>query len=101
MPVKDTIKVVDGEGYAKTTPDRRTLWQVQTPQVFRYSLVREAYGRLMEKKISSVTDDAMVVETMTDTRVRLVEGSYRNLKITTPEDLEAAEIFLKKNQISC
>ena len=55
----------------------------------------------MEKKISSVTDDAMVVETMTDTRVRLVEGSYRNLKITTPEDLEAAEIFLKKNQISC
>ena len=98
MPVKDTIKVVDGEGYAKTTPDRRTLWQVQTPQVFRYSLVREAYGRLMEKGISSVTDDAMVVETMTDTRVRLVEGSYRNLKITTPEDLEAAEIFLKKNR---
>ncbi len=100
MPVKDTIKVVSEDGWAAATPDRKTLWQVQTPQVFRYSLVKEAYRRLLEKQIGSVTDDAMVVEKMTDSRVRLVEGSYRNLKVTTPEDLECAEIFLKKNQIS-
>lgn len=93
MPVKDTIKVADEGCFAVQTPDRRTLWQVQTPQVFEYTLIREAYEKLMTEEPGGITDDAMVVETMTDFRVKLVEGSYRNIKITTPEDLEIAAVF--------
>lgn len=98
MPVKDTIKVSDSDGFAKATPDRSTLWQVQTPQAFSYSLVREAYDRLMENPSlqQGITDDAMVVERFGGVRVRLVEGSYENLKVTTPEDLTLAEALLQK-----
>lgn len=98
MPVKDTIKVSDSDGFAKETPDRSTLWQVQTPQAFSYSLVREAYDRLMENPSlqQGITDDAMVVERFGGVRVRLVEGSYENLKVTTPEDLTLAEALLQE-----
>ena len=61
MPVKDTIKIVDENGFVKETPDRNTLWMIQTPQVFDASLIKEAYSRLMQKKDSGVRDDAMVV----------------------------------------
>lgn len=100
MPVKDTIKVVDEAEYAVQTPDRNTLWQVQTPQVFDTSLIIEAYDRLMQEKERlaaegiGITDDAMVVETLLEHPVKLVEGSYENIKITTPEDLVIAEAFL-------
>ena len=87
MPVKDTIKIVDEEGYAVQTPERRLVWQAQTPQVFSFSLVYEAYRKLIADGIADVTDDAMVVEKESSVRVKMVEGSYRNLKITTPEDL--------------
>ena len=100
MPVKDTIKIADEEGFAARTPARRLVWQVQTPQVFSFSLVYKAYRRLIEAGIANVTDDAMVVERMTATRVKLVEGSYRNLKLTTPEDIAVAEAVagrLKEN----
>lgn len=93
MPVKDTIKIADEEGFAAQTPDRRKVWQVQTPQVFEYELIKNAYTKLLEEEPEGITDDAMVVETMTDYKVKLVEGSYRNIKITTPEDLEIATIF--------
>lgn len=96
MPVKDTIKVADPAGFAAATPDRSTLWQMQTPQTFRYGLVLDAYGRMMadpEKK-RGVTDDAMVVETMTEYKVKLVEGSYENIKVTTPEDMRIAACLL-------
>ena len=94
MSVKDTIKIVDEAGYAVRTPDRSKLWQIQTPQVFLFPLVYEAYRTLIRGGIRDVTDDAMVVERMTNVRVRLVEGSYRNLKITTPEDIAmAASLF--------
>lgn len=93
MPVKDTIKIADPEGFAAVTPDRKTVWQIQTPQVFEYGLISTAYGKLMEKIPEGITDDAMVVETMTKEKVKLVEGSYRNIKITTPEDLEIAKMF--------
>ena len=93
MPVKDTIKLADENGYALQTPDRRLLWQIQTPQVFSFSLVYGAYRKLIEDGITNVTDDAMVVELETSTRVKLTEGSYRNIKITTPEDLKMAECF--------
>ena len=101
MPVKDTIKIVDGEGYALRTPDRSSVWQVQTPQVFDTPLILSAYEKLMQERERlsregiRITDDAMVVETLTGSSVKLVEGSYQNIKITTPEDMAVAEAFLK------
>lgn len=101
MPVKDTIKLVDEDGFARQTPDRNFMWQVQTPQVFDASLIISAYEKLMQEKERllregiSITDDAMVVETFTDCKVRLVEGSYGNIKVTTPEDMVVAEALLK------
>lgn len=98
MPVKDTIKVADADGFAITTPDRSTLWQMQTPQTFTYSLVHGAYQKLLSEEIyqKGITDDAMVVESMCGGRVKLVEGSYENIKVTTPEDMIVAESFLKR-----
>ena len=93
MPVKDTIKIADENRFASQTPDRKKVWQVQTPQTFEFQLIKDAYSRLLEEEPEGITDDAMVVETMTDCKVKLVEGSYRNIKITTPEDLEIAAIF--------
>lgn len=100
MPVKDTIKIADGDGFAVQTPDRSLVWQIQTPQVFESSLILEAYEKLMSEKERlagegiRITDDAMVVETLMGLPVKLVEGAYENIKITTPEDLLAAEAFL-------
>lgn len=96
MPVKDTIKIADENGFADITPDRSLLWQVQTPQAFESSLIKEAYKKLMESDTINVTDDAMVVEQMLGEKVKLVRGSYENIKITTPDDLKIAENFLKK-----
>lgn len=96
MPVKDTVKIVDTEVFAKETPDRSTVWQVQTPQAFAYELVYDAYTRMLAGNEAGITDDAMVVERMTECKVKLIEGSYRNIKITTPEDLLIAEAYLKK-----
>lgn len=101
MPVKDTIKIADREGYIDKTPDRNLVWTIQTPQVFSYSLIKEAYQKLLIQETElkeqgiNITDDAMVVESLMDHSVRLVEGSYKNIKITTPEDLKIAEIFLQ------
>ena len=94
MPVKDTIKIADEEGFAKETPNRSLVWMVQTPQVFETFLIKNAYSLLMEQEIIQVTDDAMVVETMLQKKVKLVEGSYENIKITTPEDLKIAEVLV-------
>ena len=97
MPVKDTIKITDTEGYVASTPDRRTVWQVQTPQAFDLNLIREAYQNWEdsgEKNGFCITDDAGMVERFTEQKVKMVEGSYRNIKITTPEDLEIGERFL-------
>lgn len=96
MPVKDTIKIADAEGFAGQTPDRKMVWQVQTPQTFEYSLIKEAYTKLLAGEQDGITDDAMVVERMTSRKVKLVEGSYRNIKITTPEDLGIAEILCRQ-----
>lgn len=95
MPVKDTIRAADQDQMAADTPDRSRLWQIQTPQVFEYGLIREAYSRLMADPASQpgITDDAMVAERMCGARIKLTEGSYRNIKVTTPEDLEIAEAW--------
>lgn len=95
MPVKDTIKLADREGFVDETPERSLVWMIQTPQVFENSLVRKAYALLMEQESIQVTDDAMVVEQMLGHKVKLTLGSYENIKITTPEDLDIAEIFVK------
>lgn len=95
MPSKDTVKLADEEGYIKETPDRKIVWNVQTPQIFSYKLICTAYESMQQKDMSNVTDDAMVVEQETGTRILLVEGSYQNIKITTPEDLAVAEAFLQ------
>ena len=98
MPVKDTIKVADKEGYASHTPDRSYLWMVQTPQAFSYDLVYGAYEKLFRgQEFTGVTDDAMVVERETSQKVKLIPGSYKNIKVTTPEDLAIAELYLKEN----
>ena len=95
MPVKDTIKIADEDGFVKETPDRSRVWMVQTPQVFETEIVKQAYSKLMETEKTNVTDDAMVVEQMMQIPVKFVEGSYENIKITTPEDLKIGEIFAK------
>ena len=96
MPSKDTVKIADSGNIVTATPDRSSVWIVQTPQVFDTELIRKAYALLMEKDEISVTDDAMVAEQMLGASVRLFYGSYENIKITTPEDLEIAEVFLKR-----
>ena len=95
MPSKDTIKLSDAEGYVKETPDRKCVWTIQTPQIFSYALIREAHDSIRKKDMSKITDDAMVIEHETGVKVALAEGSYQNIKITTPEDLYIAEAFLR------
>ena len=92
VPVKDTIKIIDSSGKIVTTPERDALRAVQTPQVFRLSLYKEA----IEKAVSDgkqYTDDCQLVESM-GYPVYLVDGDYENIKITTPDDLLVAEKFL-------
>lgn len=95
MPVKDTIKIADEDGYISSTPPRNKVWMVQTPQVFSYPLIRNAYEKMLCSNMAGITDDAMVAEAFSNQKVRLVEGSYENIKITTPEDIKIAENFLK------
>ena len=91
--------MVSQEGYARHTPDRSTLWAVQTPQSFSCSLLMAAYARLEaltkeQKRALSITDDAMLVEQMMGHKVKLIQGKYENIKVTTPGDLRIAEAFL-------
>ena len=100
VPVKDTIKVVcelDGEIFGKETPDRKTLYQIQTPQTFRYKLLRMGYEKMLQDTTHNITDDTMVVEQYMGQGCKVIMGSYENLKITTPEDLEIAEKIVEKN----
>ena len=97
MPVKDTIKTSGADGFVESTPDRSALWQVQTPQAFYYPWILEAYKKLFsrEEYQQGVTDDGMVLESMTAHKVKLIEGSYFNIKVTTPEDMAVAEALLE------
>lgn len=90
VPVKDTIKVVQ-DGYIQTTPPRNTLWSIQTPQVFTWTVIWKAHTRAREIGFIG-TDDASLVEEM-KSPVCLVKGSYKNIKITTPEDLQFAQLL--------
>ncbi|MGI6010817.1 MAG: 2-C-methyl-D-erythritol 4-phosphate cytidylyltransferase [Ruminococcus sp.] len=96
VPSKDTVKIVNDDGIISDTPDRNKVWIVQTPQVFSYELIRGAYDKMMKLPHSHVTDDAMVVEWMEKRPVKVTKGSYYNIKITTPEDMQLAEIFVRQ-----
>ena len=94
MPSKDTVKIADEKGLVAKTPKRSHVWMIQTPQVFSFGLILEAHNRARQGSMEEITDDAMVIETCTDRKIKLVEGSYENIKITTPEDLLIAERIL-------
>ena len=96
MPVKETIKVSDEEGFVDYTPARKLVWSIQTPQVFQFRIVRDAYQALIDSGRSDMTDDAMIVETFADMRVKIVEGDYHNINLTTAEDLEVAKVFMRQ-----
>ena len=96
MPVKDTIKIVYENRYAVSTPPRSTMWQIQTPQVFEYDIIKSAYSSLYRSgRFNGVTDDAMVLERFGEHHIKLVYSDYRNIKITTPEDMNTAEMFIE------
>ncbi len=96
VPAKDTIKVCDAENIAVATPDRSTLWQIQTPQTFRKSLIVKAYEEAKQSGFIG-TDDASLAEN-SGYPVKVIMGSYRNIKITTKEDLLIGEAFLREEQ---
>jgi 2-C-methyl-D-erythritol 4-phosphate cytidylyltransferase len=97
VPVKDTVKVVR-DGMVQATPDRSTLWLAQTPQTFTCLLLKAAHERALQEGHTG-TDDAALVERLGHP-VAVVPGDYENLKITTPEDLEAAERILRRRAAS-
>jgi 2-C-methyl-D-erythritol 4-phosphate cytidylyltransferase len=94
LPVKDTIKVVSKEGFVTKTLERDSLWAVQTPQTFKYETVLKAYREGASKKLYGY-DDATFLEHV-GKRVKVVEGSPYNIKITTPEDLHIAKGMLSQ-----
>ena len=93
VPVKDTIKIVNENNDVCDTPSRNKLWSIQTPQVFDYSLIMKAHEKAKVDKYYG-TDDSMLMEYL-GYNVKVVEGSYNNIKITTPEDLKIAEEILR------
>lgn len=93
VQTKDTIKVVQN-GAVISTPERSTLWQAQTPQSFRFEQILAAHHRALQEGFLG-TDDCSLLERFNGT-VKIVNGSYRNIKITTPEDLVLAEAFLSQ-----
>ncbi|MGB8455354.1 MAG: 2-C-methyl-D-erythritol 4-phosphate cytidylyltransferase [Anaerocolumna sp.] len=122
VPNKDTIKFVNNKGIVIETPDRDKVWSVQTPQAFTYDIIIKAYCMIMDEKAYNseeentnnkvpveisddkvikhiqnvnITDDAMVVEYTMNYPIKMIMGSYRNIKITTPEDIIVGEALLK------
>ncbi len=93
VPVKDTIKVVSQKKEVVQTLDRKTLWAIQTPQTFNHDLLKRAHEKAKQDGFYG-TDDASLVERI-GVKVRVVDGSYENIKITTPEDLVLGETILQ------
>jgi len=91
VPVKDTVKIVKN-AFVASTPERSSLWLAQTPQTFRYKVIRAAHESAAAENFSG-TDDASLLERIGG-KVHVVIGDYRNIKITTPEDLLLAQAFM-------
>jgi 2-C-methyl-D-erythritol 4-phosphate cytidylyltransferase len=96
VPAKETIKVVSHERHVLETPSRETLWHVQTPQAFDYRIIVEAHHRGLAEGITA-TDDSMLVERL-GVPIAVVEGSYRNIKVTTREDLIIAQALIEDRE---
>jgi 2-C-methyl-D-erythritol 4-phosphate cytidylyltransferase len=99
VKARSTIKICDTAQFAVHTPDRATLWEIQTPQVIRLDLLKEGFINAHEKQLS-VTDDASLVEALGKS-VKIVEGSYKNIKVTTPEDLIFIEQYAMLQAHNC
>lgn len=95
VPVKDTIKVVDGNNNVSDTPNRSKLWSIQTPQSFKYELILKAHEKARKDNYLG-TDDSMLMEYIGE-KVKVIEGNYNNIKITTPEDLQIGMEILRQN----
>lgn len=87
VPSKDTVKIGNASNIVESTPDRRNVWLVQTPQVFEYKGIFEAYKAAVESGREDITDDSMVMESFGNKKIYFVEGNYDNIKLTTPDDL--------------
>lgn len=96
VPVKDTIKVLDDNNIITKTPNRKYVWAVQTPQTFDYEILMNSYESAFKRNFYG-TDDAMLVENM-GYNVKMIMGSYENIKMTTREDLNFAEQILKNRE---
>lgn len=97
LPVRDTIKVVSEEHWVQATPARNTLWEIQTPQVFRKEIILQAHDWAVHHGIEA-TDDSALVEQIGE-RVFLLEGERANIKITVPDDLLLAEALLREGRV--
>lgn len=97
VPVKDTIKIVDENNIGISTPNRKTLYQIQTPQTFKIEYLKAAYEKMYEDENTNITDDTMLLEQYIGVRSKVIFGAYENIKITTPEDLDIAEKIIEKN----
>ena len=97
VPSKDTIKIVDAQGFVKHTPPRSKLVAVQTPQGFRREILLQAYEKAARENFLG-TDDASLVERL-GARIKIVNGDYENLKVTTPEDIFVAETLLRRSDV--
>lgn len=95
VPLKDSIKKLGREGYIVENIERTDVWQVQTPQCFSYPLILGVYEKLLQSDIKP-TDDTAVVEYFTEVKVKMLMGSYENIKITTLDDLDYGEYLIKK-----
>jgi 2-C-methyl-D-erythritol 4-phosphate cytidylyltransferase len=97
VPVRNTIKIVSEDLWVQATPARNSLWEIQTPQVFRKELIVQAHDRAFRQAIDA-TDDATLVEQL-GTPVLVVSGETTNIKITTPEDILLAEALLREGRV--
>lgn len=97
VPARDTIKFVAADRHVLSTPPRDSLWEIQTPQVFRTEIIREAHHRAVLEGIDA-TDDAMLVERL-GKGITLLEGQRTNIKITGPEDLLFAEALIREGRV--
>lgn len=95
VPSKDTIKIADETGTIEYTPKRSLTYIIQTPQAFEFDLLMKSYQEVMKCTNLEITDDAMIVEHGSNQSIKIVEGNYKNIKVTTLEDIKIAEILLE------
>jgi 2-C-methyl-D-erythritol 4-phosphate cytidylyltransferase len=95
LPAKDTVKKVDQAGFVVETYERKNIWLVQTPQVFRFKDIMTAHEKAVSEGWEDVTDDASLIERL-GIPIKVIQGSEYNIKITTPHDMELGRMFIDK-----